>query len=214
MRFKGLTLGSLGLKLRNMKPLVILFASSLLFNTVMFAEDYQSSDLIAEHYQIKPQDVLRVEVYREPDLQREVRVSADGKISLPLIGEVQVADERLSDVQKHLTELYNRDFLVDPQIHVIVVSYAERRIEVLGQVNSPGVITIPPEEEMTLTRVISAAHGLNLRANGRAIRIRRPVPGKEAELITVNFNKILKNPKAKDIAVMKGDTIFVPESIF
>lgn len=192
-----------------MKRLIICISALLLLNAPLF-----SNSAATEDYQIKPQDVLRVDVYREPDLQREVRVSADGKISLPLIGSINVGNRKVSEVQDYLTNLYGQDYLVDPQIHVIVLTYAERRVQVLGQVNSPGVVTIPPEEDMTLTRAISAAHGLNLRANGRSVQIRRKVDGDKTELLTVNFNKILKNPKAKDIEIMKDDTIFVPESIF
>tara|TARA_B100000965_G_scaffold406480_1_gene445631 strand:+ start:5193 stop:5762 length:570 start_codon:yes stop_codon:yes gene_type:complete len=166
-----------------------------------------------QNYVLRSTDLIQVEVFQEEDLYKEVRVAADGMIVLPLIGKVKVAGMTVSEAQEKIRELYDQKYLVDPQINLLVIQYAPRRVQVLGQVNQPGYVIIPPEEEMTLAQAISGAHGMTLRADPKNVKIKRVADGK-TKVFTINFNEILRNPEAKDVYVHDGDTIYVEERLF
>lgn len=165
------------------------------------------------NYELCPSDVVRLEVFREPDLQKEARVSADGSIILPLVGKIWVVGRALSEVEAEVEERYDAEFLVNPQVSLHVVEYAERKVQVLGQVNDPGFVVIPPEREMNVAEAISGAGGLNLRAKSSGIEVIRKRPDGSTETLKVSLQDALKNPR-KNIKLKSGDTVFVPESIF
>ncbi len=166
-----------------------------------------------ENYILKPSDVIQVSVFQELDLEKQVRIEADGTVSLPLVKKVKVSDFTVSEAQDLITQLYNRDFLVDPQISVLVVSFSPKIIRVLGSVNRPGVIEMPPDREMTLTEAIANANGISRLGNAKSITIKRVDKLGKTEQYQVNFNKILINKDAKDMIIKEGDTIWVPERI-
>ena len=118
--------------------------------------------VVDENYILKPSDVIQVSIFLEPDLEKSVRIEADGTVTLPLIKKVKVADLTVSDAQELITQLYNRDYLVDPQISVLVVSFSPKLVRILGSVNRPGVVEMPPDRQMTLTEAIASANGINI----------------------------------------------------
>ncbi len=169
--------------------------------------------VVDENYILKPSDVIQVSVFQELDLEKQVRIEADGTVTLPLVKKVKVSDFTVSEAQDLITQLYNRDFLVDPQISVLVVSFSPKIIRVLGSVNRPGVIEMPPDREMTLTEAIANANGISRLGNAKSITIKRVDKSGKTEQYQVNFNKILINKDAKDMIIKEGDTIWVPERI-
>ena len=169
--------------------------------------------VVDENYILKPSDVIQVSIFLEPDLEKSVRIEADGTVTLPLVKKVKVSDLTISDAQELITQLYNRDYLVDPQISVLVVSFSPRVIRVLGSVNRPGVIEMPPDREMTLTEAIASANGISRVGNAKSITVKRVNGAGKTEQFEVNFNRILMNAKAKDMVLQEGDTIWVPERI-
>lgn len=183
------------------------------------AQDYSSraTDAAAHNmptkYRLQPMDLLRMEIFQEPDLNKEVRVEADGTIVLPLIGKVVVGNMSLSDAQDYIQFLYNKDYLVNPQVNLLIIKYAERRVQVLGQVNRPGNVVIPPEESLTITQAISGAGGFNRLANEREVQIRRTGSDGKPQVILINVKEVLQNPKAKDIYLQDKDTVYVDESV-
>lgn len=166
------------------------------------------------NYILQPMDVILVDVYMEQDLKKEVRVSADGTITLPLIGVVDVAGMTVDDARSLITQLYDQDYLVDPQISVLVLTYNERRIYVHGQVNRPGPVIIPPEEEITLSQAISGAAGLTRLADAGEITIKRIDENGRSVVIQADFNEILRDPEAKDLLLQDKDNIYVKERIW
>lgn len=172
----------------------------------------KNQGLIGSNYKLQPLDVIQMTVFKEPDMDREVRVSQDGNITLPLIGKVHVANMTLSDATTLITDLYNRDYLVNPQVSLILLSYTERRAYVHGQVNRPGPVIIPPEETMTLSQVISAA-GSTTRLASDTIRVTRTSEDGKKQVFELDFDEILEDPEAKDITIQDGDSIYVPERI-
>jgi polysaccharide export outer membrane protein len=89
-------------------------------------------------YEVGPGDVIEVSVYGNDDLSRIPTVSTSGAISLPLIGEVQVAGLTIAEVQRKITNLLEKDYLVKPQVEVKVREYQSQYVSIVGEVNSPG----------------------------------------------------------------------------
>lgn len=206
-----------------MRPFLLLglIFSCLLASTQIWAEPSSApqaaaptataSVVVPDNYVVQPLDVIEFRVFQEPTMQQQLRVSQDGSVTLPLVGRVQIGGMALDDAQVLLTELYDRDFLVNPQISLVVLSYKERRVFVHGQVGIPGPVLIPPEAELTLAQAISAAGGLTRLARRGLIRIKRE--GLD-DVIEVNFSDVLLDPRTKDILLKDGDMIFVDERIF
>lgn len=163
------------------------------------------------NYVIRPLDVIEFRVFQEPTMQQQLRVAQDGSVTLPLIGNVHIGGMSTESAQQLIAELYDRDYLVDPQISLVILSYTERRIFVHGQVMGQGPVVIPPETELTLAQAINAAGGLTRLARRNPIRVKRV--GRE-DVIEINFNDVLTDPKTKDIVLQDGDIVFVDERIF
>lgn len=162
-------------------------------------------------YVLQPSDLLRIEVFQEDDLKQEVRISQEYSINLPLIGRVNLQGRTLREAQSLIRDLYNKDYLVNPQVTVTVVDYAKTYVNVLGSVTSAGPITFPPEQGMTLMDAITKAGGFNRLADKKKVALTRTVDGKTERTI-INTEDILKGT-AKDIPLVKDDVINVPESL-
>ncbi|HBM85783.1 MAG TPA: sugar transporter [Opitutae bacterium] len=169
--------------------------------------------IVGDNYVLKPSDVIQVEVYQEVDLDKSVRIEGDGTVALALIGKVKLAGMAVAEAQSLITDLYNRDYLVDPQISLLVVSFAPRVIRVLGSVNSPGVVEIPPDRDLTLTEAIAGVNGISRLGNPKSLKIKRVNGDQGALQMQVNFSKIVTDPDVDDVVLQEGDTIWVPERI-
>jgi polysaccharide export outer membrane protein len=169
--------------------------------------------VVSENYILKPSDVISVEVYQETDLNKSVRVEGDGTVALSLIGKVKVAGMTIAEAQSLIRDLYNRDYLVDPQVSVLVVQFSPKVVHILGSVNSPGVVEIPPDRDLTLTEAIAGVRGVSRLGNPRSIIIKRVDNDGRARQMEINFSRIVTDPNVKDIVLQEGDTIWVPERI-
>lgn len=169
--------------------------------------------VVGENYVLKPSDVISVEVYQEKDLNKEVRVEGDGSVALALVGKVKIAGMTVAEAQSLITDLYNRDYLVDPQVSVLVTSFSAKFVRVLGSVNRAGVVQIPPDRDMTLTEAIAGVNGISRLGNPKAIIIKRVNEDGTTRQLEVNFSRILTSPDSKDVVLEEGDTIWVPERI-
>lgn len=175
--------------------------------TISLPEEAEST--APGNYQLVPNDVIRVDIFQEPDMASEQRVAQDGSISVPLIGRTIIAGMTLEAASKYIAGRLKEGFLVDPQVNVTVVEYAPRRITILGQVNRPGSFEIPSEEVTFLTQAIALAGGNSRIGNLRRVLITR-VSGSEMREIKVN----LMSPRGRQFVVEPGDVITVPESLF
>ena len=170
--------------------------------------------VISSNYVLNPSDVIQIEVYQENDLEKTVRIEGDGTVSLALVGKIELAGLTVSEAKSLITELYDRDYLVDPQISVLVISFSPKVVRVLGSVNNPGVVEIPHDRDLTLTEAIAEANGISRLGNPRSLKIKRSgTEEDDSQQIDVNFSKILTDPEAEDIVLKEGDTIWVPERI-
>jgi polysaccharide biosynthesis/export protein len=159
------------------------------------------------NYVIGAQDVLDISVWKEPDLSRSVPVRPDGKISLPLLNDVQAAGLTPSELTAQITAGLNK-FMNNPQVTVIVSQINSQRIYILGEVARPGAFALLPG--MTVLQALSDAGGLTPFANSKKIYVMREQNGKRDKLL-FNYKEVLDGKRAEQNVDLKaGDTIVVP----
>ncbi|RRJ96139.1 polysaccharide export protein [Opitutaceae bacterium TAV4] len=185
----------------------------LLFIPVAFAQQAEEAPAASKDYQLIPSDLLRVMVHQEDDLTREVSVSQDYTISLPLIGNVDVKHKSVRAVEELIRDLYAKDFLQNPQVSVIVLRYAERIVSVMGAVNQPGPVIFPQEKALTLVEALARAGGINRLGNPRNVRLTRVEDG-VAKNYVIDVRKLIEASTSATWTLQVGDVIFVEEKIF
>ncbi len=159
------------------------------------------------NYVIGPEDVLDIYVWKEKDLSRTVPVRLDGKISLPLVDEIQAAG--LTPLQlKELLMQRLEEFLGVPSIFVIVTEINSFKVYVLGEVKSPGVYRL--RSETSFLQIIAMAGGFTNLADRKRILVIRKENGEERR-IPVNYKKIFKGDPNSNIILKADDTIIVPD---
>lgn len=184
-----------------MKKILIYSAICLILSTNAYSK--------SEEYLITTNDLLEISVYNEPELQRNVRVSVDGTITYPFIGEVQVKGFSVQAVEQKVKTLLEKDYLVDPQVTVFVKEY--NKVYVLGQVEKPGEYDL--KGTLTVVEAITMAGGFTKYAAPNRTKVLRKKNGKKME-IPVPVSKVLsKKDKWKDLELAPSDVVIVPESI-
>lgn len=166
---------------------------------------------VSANYVLKPSDVIKVQVFQEEDLTKEVRVEADGTVTLPLIGSVKIGGMTVGEAQSLVTELYNRDYLVNPQVSLLVLQFSPKYVQVLGRTTEQRPVEIPSDRELTLTDAISRVGGITRLGNPKQVKIKRVTDDGDTKTMTVNFDRIVTDPDESDIVLQPGDTIYVPE---
>ena len=161
-------------------------------------------------YQLTTDDQIAIEVYGEDELHGAVRLNADGAVSLPLLGSVNLAGLTLNQAAARLTELYGKDYLVNPKVNVMLIGYAKRRFAVLGQVNRPGSYEMPEGSPggIDVLEAIAIAGGYTRIAAPERISVKR-----RDQILRVDAKRLAR-AGGKSFRVQPGDTITVGESIF
>ncbi len=158
-------------------------------------------------YTIGAQDMLSISVWKEPDLSsNSVLVRGDGKVSLPLLNDVQAAGmtpmQLTADITKRL-----KQYIEDPRVTIIVTQMNSQRVYVLGQVGHPGPLPMLPE--MTVLQALSSAGGLGQFANGKKIYVLRSEKGQQLRF-PFNYNEAVKGKGPSPLILKPGDTVVVP----
>ncbi len=158
-------------------------------------------------YVIGPEDMLDINVWKEPDVSRVVPVRPDGRISLPLINDVVAAGTTPQQLAHSVTDKL-RQFINGPQVTVIVTQINSQRVFVVGEVLRAGAFALIPG--MTVLQALSSAGGFTTFANVKKIHVMRLRDGKHVEL-PFNYRDVLKgdNPE-QNIKLEPGDTVVVP----
>ncbi len=153
-------------------------------------------------------DHVEIRVFREDELTTRGQLSADGTITMPLIGAVRIVglttDQAAALVRKKLADGY----LVKPEVSVSIEERIRRTVTVLGQTQRPGVFELPANRKLTLVEAVGMAGGLTRIANAKKITLKR---GGEVRLL--NLTEITSG-KGVDIPLQDGDVVTVPESLF
>jgi len=158
-------------------------------------------------YKIGPQDLLRVDVWKEPDISRTIPVRPDGKISLPLLNDVQAAGLTSMQLAGVIREGLTK-YITSPQVTVTVTEINSRRVYCTGEVLKPGALSLLPN--MTALQAISSCGGFTQFAKVKGIYILRVEGGKQIQH-PFNYKDVVKGKKPEDnILLQPGDVIVVP----
>ncbi|HEX4031079.1 MAG TPA: polysaccharide biosynthesis/export family protein [Terracidiphilus sp.] len=153
-------------------------------------------------------DVLAISVWKEPDVSRSIVVRSDGKISLPLAGEIVAAGQTPLQLEQEITARL-KNYITDPQVTVIVQQINSQKFNILGQVTKPGAY--PLSAAATIVDAIAAASGFRDFAKKKGIYIlRKNASGVEVR-IPFNYQDFIKGKNtSQNIAIQPHDTIIVP----
>jgi polysaccharide export outer membrane protein len=157
-------------------------------------------------YRIGPEDLLRISVWNNKDLTLDIAVRPDGKISLPLIQDVQaegLTPPELSDVihQKLL------QYIKDPHVSVIVLQVNASKFYIVGEVSKPGTYFL--RGEMSVLQALSMAGGFTTFASPKNIRLVRNLGGKQ-DVRVINYFEVIENGSRQNYLILPGDTLVVP----
>ena len=165
-----------------------------------------SNSQAGPEYVIGPQDVLHIAVWKETDLTATLPVRPDGKISLPLLNDVQASGLTPKQLADSVTEKLKK-YIADPRVTVVVTEINSKRIYLTGEVLHSGATPMLPN--MTVLQALSSA-GISQFANTKRIYVLRTENGKQQKL-PVNYRKLVKGEQIEQNYLLQpGDTIVVP----
>ena len=158
-------------------------------------------------YIIGPEDVLSINVWKETELTKLVPVRPDGKISLPLLNDVQAAGLTPQQLGASIRDGLKK-FISDPEVTVIVTAVNSRRVYVMGEVTHPGAFPLLPG--MTVLQALASAGSFTQFANIKGIYVLRNEEGKQVKH-PFNYKAVVKGQNAaQNLELKSGDTIVVP----
>jgi len=158
-------------------------------------------------YKIGPQDVIRIDVWKEPDISRTIPVRPDGKVSVPLLNDVQASGLTAMQLAASLRDGLSK-YLNNPQVTVTVSEINSRRVYLTGEVNRPGALPLLPN--MTVLQALSSAGGFTQFAKLKSIYIMRTENGKQVKH-PFNYKEVVKgNLAEQNILLQPGDVIVIP----
>jgi polysaccharide biosynthesis/export protein len=153
-------------------------------------------------------DMLSINVWKETDLTRTIPVRTDGKISLPLVGELQAAGRTPLQLEQDITSRL-RNYITDPEVSVMVQQINSQKIDILGQVAKPG--SYPLASADTVMDAIAAAGGLRDFAKKKSIYVLRKNPAGNESRFVFNYNDFIKGKNTEqNIKLDPHDTVIVP----
>ena len=171
--------------------------------------DPVGSALGRPEYRLGPGDLLKVQVFQLPDLEREVRVDNAGRVTLPLIGAVDVAGETLSQTEARVASLYQAHYLQDPQISIALLESPNQQVTVGGAVQQTGIYPMGAPH-LTLQQAVSLAKGVSNVADRRNVIVFRNVGGKR---MFARFDLVqIQDGRLPDPDIYGGDIIIVDRS--
>ncbi len=168
----------------------------------------QTSTSVPEDFVIGMEDVLAVNVWREPELSvKEVVVRPDGKISLPLINDLQASGLTTRQLQERIAERL-KEFVASPNVTVVVVRIVSQSVTIVGQVLKPGVYYLG--SPMTVLELLARAGGFREEARIKKIKIVRKEGGKTSQF-SFNYKDVSEGKNLQqNITLKNGDAVIVP----
>jgi polysaccharide export outer membrane protein len=166
-----------------------------------------ASEIDQARYVIGSEDVLHISVWREDGLTRQVRVRPDGRISFPLVGDVQAAGLTAPQLQAELTRLL-QSYVTAPAVSVIVDEVNSYKIYVVGEVERPGALAL--KTPVTVLQALALAGGLKPFAHGNRMVLVRERDGKTVRVRLNYRDLVLGRNGAVNLTLESGDTLVVP----
>jgi polysaccharide biosynthesis/export protein len=152
-------------------------------------------------------------VYQEDDLKSETIIDVNGMVMLPLLGQVKVGGLTLGEATTQIQQLYNKDYLVNPQVNLVVEKFAARRFAVLGQVQHPGSFDFPQNEPVNLLEAIAISGGYTRLGAPSKVSVRRVENG-SSKIYHLNADAMAENQNKKQFEILPNDIITVGERTF
>jgi len=185
------------------KRFLLLICTFILFiSTLVFAQDY----IVGEG------DVLKITVYDHDDLTTVARVSGDGVIAFPLIGQIDVKGQTLAQISQKIAALLSDGYIVNPQVNIFIQEFRSKKAFIMGEVTKPGLYVLPGRT--TFLSVLSEAGGLTKEAGYKAI-IKRKVNLSDSneEIITIDLKRLIETGDTSlDVPIMNGDSIYITKA--
>jgi len=161
----------------------------------------------SDEYRLGPGDKLRIEVYKDAQLSQSVQVRPDGKITLPLVGDVEATGNTPIELRDTITRSL-KEFVTNPTVTVIVVEALASKVYVMGEVTHPGTMEL--HGPTTILQALAMAGGFKEYANTKDVKVLRP-NGDRGNIQTLKFNyKDVLNGDARPFYLRSGDTVIVP----
>jgi polysaccharide biosynthesis/export protein len=159
-------------------------------------------------YVIGANDVLAINVWKEPDISRSVPVRSDGKISLPLVGELQAGGQTPQQLEQEITKRL-QNYISEPEVTVIVTDSKSQKVNILGMVSRPGAYLLT--SSTTVLDAIAMAGGFKDFAKQKSIYVLRQGSDGTQQRVPFNYKEVIKgkNPD-QNIRLQAGDTVVVP----
>ena len=177
---------------------VIFIASSFLYSQEAKRTDYK----------IGPKDLLEISVFGLDELNKTERVSEEGKITLPLLGEIDVDGLTKSELEVKLARLLEEKYLQDPQVTIFIAEYQSKRVSVMGAVQSPGMYELVGKQ--TVLEVIAKAGGLTIEAGKEMFVMRQNSEGENSS-VKISLDELILNGNAElNIPLESNDIINIP----
>lgn len=177
---------------------VIFIASSFLYSQEAKRTDYK----------IGPKDLLEISVFGLDELNKTERVSEEGKITLPLLGEIDVDGLTKSELEVKLARLLEEKYLQDPQVTIFIAEYQSKRVSVMGAVQSPGMYELVGKQ--TVLEVIAKAGGLTIEAGKEMFVMRQNSEGENSSVKISLDDLILDGQAELNIPLESNDIINIP----
>jgi polysaccharide export outer membrane protein len=192
------------------RSIILLSIVLILFLPNLFSQEKSATEeeKSEREYKIGPKDLLEVSVFGHDDLNIRVRVSEEGKITLPLIGEVDVEGLNKTEVENKISRLLEEGYLQNPQVTIFIVEYQSKRVSVLGAVKNPGRYELLGRE--TVLEKIAQAGGFTPDAGDDIIITRENNHGTKKSLKISIEDLTLKEDAKVDIPLQPNDTIYIP----
>ncbi len=168
----------------------------------------QTATSVSDDFVIGLEDVLAINVWREPELSvKEVIVRPDGKISLPLISDIQASGLTTKQLQDQIAERL-KEFVASPNVTVVVIKIFSQSVSIVGQVSKPGVYYIG--SPVTVLELLARAGGFREEAKTKKIKIVRNEGGKSSQF-SFNYKDVSDGKNLQQNIMLKnGDTVIVP----
>jgi polysaccharide biosynthesis/export protein len=159
-------------------------------------------------YVIGANDVLAINVWKEPDISRSVPVRSDGKISLPLVGELQAGGQTPRQLEEEITK-HLQSYISEPEVTVIVTDSKSQRVNIMGMVSRPGAYLLT--SATTVLDAIAMAGGFKDFAKQKSIYVLRQNADGTQQRLSFNYKEVIKgkNPE-QNVRLQAGDTVVIP----
>ncbi len=185
------------------REVILIGLSIILIVSFLSAQGIEKTD-----YKIGPKDLLEISVFGLDELNRTERVSEEGKITLPLLGEIEVNGLTKGELENKISQLLEEKYLQDPQVSVFIAEYQSKMVSVLGAIQTPGRHELLGRQ--TVMDIIAKAGGLTSEAGDEIYVMRRRADGSNSS-IKILIDELILNGKAElNIPLEADDVINIP----